>query len=187
MAPKPRSPGDPRYGITRLDYAHSRGWWVRLYEGSRCHSTLFSDGRHGGHVSALVAAKKWRDKTLRAINRRGRVRRKPGRVSSLEHPRNITGVAGVQRNVSNPGSERQCVIWTAVWFSQGKRRSKSFSVLRYGYRGAFLWAAYVRAREIGKEIDLRRLVTPPPPAHLRVWLDHHDCLRKRVNYSTFKE
>jgi hypothetical protein len=176
------------YGITRLDYKRSGGWWVRLYEGTRCHSKLFSDGNHGGLVSARIAAKAWRDKTLRAINKRGRVRGKPGRVPSLEHPRNVSGVAGVQlNNKKDRRTECQCVVWTAIWFADGRRRSKSFSVRRYGYRGAYLWAAYVRARALDQEIDLRRLVTPPPPANLRPWLEHHDCLRKRVDYSSFRD
>lgn len=187
MAPKPRKPSDPMFGITRLDYKRSRGWWVRLYEGTLCHSKLFSDRSHGGRISALIAAKAWRDKTLREIDKRGRARRKPGRVPSLEHPRNTSGVAGVQRHTKDRGTDRQCVVWTAIWFSEGRRRSKSFSVRRYGYRGAYLWAAYVRARALHQKIDLRRLVTPPPPASLRPWLDHHDCLRKRVDYSSFRD
>lgn len=79
----PRHGDHPNLQITRLDYARTHAWWVRIYRkdpklGRVCHSKVFSDGVWGGKAKALIAARQWRDEQLRTLPRTRRVRRRPG-------------------------------------------------------------------------------------------------------------
>lgn len=183
MTPIPRTPDHPDYGITRVDHRYTHGWWVRLYDGEKYHPRLFSDGRHGGRARAHREANRWRDQTLRELQAAGRLLRPGGRRASLSHPRNRTGVAGVQLEIKQKGTPQQTVVWTAIEIRAGRRRTRSFSACRYGYRGAYLWAVYTRAKMLNEEIDLRRLITPPSSPELQQWLAQHGCLRRRVRYN----
>ena len=183
-----RKPGDPLFGITRIDSGGIHCWYVRLYEGQDCHSKTFSDGRYGGKRKALRAAKAWRDEVLAGIEARGVQRRQRGRAPTLFSGRSSSGVDGVKlRHHIDPRGYR-AVSWAAEWHDRPYHRvTRTFSVRKYGYRGAFLWAAYTRAKAIGEEIDLRKLITPPPPDDLRGWLDAYGLLRQRVDYRQFNE
>lgn len=52
--------------ITRCDYGHSHGWFVRIYRtesgASVCHSKYFGDLAHGGTRRALKLAREWKRK-----------------------------------------------------------------------------------------------------------------------------
>ncbi len=54
-----------RTNITRMDYARTKGWWVRLYDGDETLSRMFSDSKYGSKTSALSAAIAFRDEQRR--------------------------------------------------------------------------------------------------------------------------
>ena len=159
---------------------------MRLYERKDYYPKAFSDSVHGGKHKALQAAKAWRDEVLAGIEERGQHRRKRGREPTLFSGRSPSGVDGVKLRHHIDSQGRRAVSWAAEWSDKPfKRTIRTFSVRKYGYRGAFLWAVYYRAKAIGKEVDLRKLVMPPPPAGLREWMDANGLLRKKVDYSKY--
>ena len=173
-----RKQAHPDYGLTRLVDGKYRAWWIRFYERRKIKAQkIFCDFKYGGATRAKIEAIKWRDKTMVGIKRKAPLKR--GRKPSLFHPRNRTGIAGVQF------CDRWCYVgenryrqmrWVALWREAGKFKSKSFSARRYGYRGAYLWAVHERAKRLGVKVNLHRLITPPPPASTRNWLELHKCM-----------
>lgn len=78
-----RKPGDPMFGISRIDRGSTHCWYVRLYEDEDCYPKTFSDSKYGGKRKAQQAAKAWRDEVLAGIEARGGQRRKPGPTPAL--------------------------------------------------------------------------------------------------------
>lgn len=63
-------------------------------------------------------------------------------------------VRGVYRRNARPGQAREC--WTVEWSIDGKRRSNSFSIAKYGEIGAFNKALEVRKQK-EKEIGINKI------------------------------
>ena len=169
------------YGLTRLEHQGKYlAWWVRLYERGKIKAhKVFCDSKYGGTARAKAEAIKWRDKTMADLQREAPL--KCGPKPSLFHSRNRTGIAGVQmRDRWNTVGEYsyRSVSWVALWRENNRWRSKAFSARRYGYRGAYLWAVRERAKRIGVKVNLHRLITPPPRASTRNWLELHKCMER---------
>lgn len=47
-------------GISRIDFQHTHGWFVRVYREGVTHSKLFSDKKYGGKTQALKRAQAYR-------------------------------------------------------------------------------------------------------------------------------
>ena len=173
-----RKQAHPDYGLTRLVDGNYRAWWVRFYEHRKIKAhKIFCDSKYGGHEHAKAAAKKWRDETGVGLKREAPLKR--GRKPSLFHPRNRTGIAGVQfqDRWQYVGEYRYRLMrWVALWREAGKFKSRSFSARKYGYRGAYLWAVRERAQRLDVKLNVHRLITPPPPARSRTWLEINKCL-----------
>ncbi len=78
--------------ISRIDSRNTHGWYVRVnYEGHQ-HRKFFSDLKHGDKLSALVAARRYRDELETKLG-------KPhtDRHVVTRHKRNRSGVIGVRR------------------------------------------------------------------------------------------
>lgn len=148
--------------ITRLDYARTRGWWVRLYKaGQLVASKLFSDGKHGGRRAALQAAQKWRDAQFskHAIPWPIRQRTVAAHSTSIRNVQQIPGVALQHRK---RGANTYSIQWLAVASVRGKQLRKTWSVRKYGYEEAYALAAAFRLRETGQP----RPTCPPAPRWL---------------------
>lgn len=117
--------------VTRMDYARTHGWWVRVYRGvgadKRCHSKHFSDGKHGGKRAALRAARAWRDRTLARLPASTLGNR--GRAVPPGHGY-VRRVLKMARVASHP----VWVTWLRV--EDGRCKSTSYSVELHGERAA---------------------------------------------------
>ncbi len=108
------------------------------------YSKTFAPAAHGGKRAALAAAKQWRDLMLAGLPP----------ITKQEYARqvrssNTSGVPGVMRlnlrQESSRGNWRSYPTWVAVTPKGVRpRKSKSFSILRYGERRAFELACAAR-------------------------------------------
>lgn len=146
------------YGISRIEQREYHSWYARVYRDGGIVPASFSDNKYGGKRKALKAAKAWRDKHLIGMPLRD-VHNGP--TASLKHNSCRTGVAGVQMEIKRENGAISAIVWTAIWRIKNPaakgpgtiRRTRSFSVVKYGYRGAFLWAAYARASKLGVALE----------------------------------
>jgi AP2 domain len=127
------------YAITRLRAAKSAWTWqVQFTRRGKVYSKWFYDGRHGGSKKALAAAIRWRDR---------RIAEQPTLLMREFHCRkrsnNSSGVPGVEftKPKHQPGGS-----WQArIKLTDGRKRTKNFSIRKFGEAEAF--ARAVAARE----------------------------------------
>ena len=132
--------------ITRIDIepseAHpgrhpTHGWQVRARRAGTRLSKFFADARHGGRDGALDAAKTYRDALLDSL---------PDPNATPRKAWSNTGVVGLSvREKAGASGPRQYVQLNWV-DADGKRRTASFSVEKWGLRRA-LWEGCVRLHE----------------------------------------
>ena len=145
---------NPRRNISRIEvYAsqgnHHGGWEVRMQRQGKKYSKFFADGQWGGRRKALREAQQYRDELERRL--------KPYSVKKLaENPsiRNSSGITGVRKEVrtwENDGYEYRYEYWIAQWTDGlGRRRTRSFSIARYGEQEAFNRALAVRRQGVNQ-------------------------------------
>lgn len=143
--------------ISRLDYARSKGWWVRIIlESKPLVAKLFSDNKFGGRTSALRAARAWRDEQL-VIFADQIALSKTGRRVRRSSSRNRTGIIGVVFELHRRKKDR-IAAWRAIWTdATGKSCFKRFSVSALGYREAYLQAVKWRAEITGLPLQVLRV------------------------------
>ena len=151
---RPSRSRELRY-ITRMDYARTRGWWVRFYSGTTLLAgKLFSDGQYGGKRKARVAAQAWRD-----ANESTWV---PPRTETITYVtrnrRNVTGAVGVALRIVPTRKGQARFSWCALWSEEGKQRTRSFGVATYGYQRSYQLALDFRRDRLG----LPRIEKRPP-------------------------
>lgn len=124
--------------ITRIDQESKKthGYYVRVSFRNKQHSKFFSDKKHGGPSSALLAA----------IANRDKVRCKWGMPFTNRHLVSVsnsnTGVVGVRLNEKK---NRYEISWVTP---QGIQKKTSVSILKHGKEEAFARACTLRrARE----------------------------------------
>jgi hypothetical protein len=148
------SPRPQRY-IRRIDnertYTHS--WHVSI----RCRGQIitrhFSDNVCGGKRKALKAAIAFRDATLTQFR---------GTDYALwlrrERSNNTSGIVGVGRYVNRSETTDQTIeypYWQAFWRDlEGKRHSRTFSVLQHGERKARKLAIVARRAAIEEMLGI---------------------------------
>jgi hypothetical protein len=135
---------DPWYAIrTRLG-AKGIVYRVSLRRAGKTVAKLFRARDHGGAREALKAARAWRDQIASELQPETKQA-----FSQRLHAHNTSGHPGVylRRQVARrDGAEYEYLHWQAQTPAGSKPfRSRSFSVDRYGYDGAFQLA--VRARD----------------------------------------
>ncbi len=142
---------NPRRNISRIELTSAGGrqhggWEVRIQRQGRKFNRFFADRRCGGKRGALNRAKQFRDKL------EGRL--KPyttAMLAEFRSRRNTSGVVGVRlgaRTVECDGEIRTYRFWVAQWTNgPGRRKSRSFSIARYGDDDAFEMAQ--AARRVG--------------------------------------
>lgn len=142
---------DPRRNISRVDASPDRttktaGWEVRLQRNRVKHTRFFADSTYGGKLAALREAKLYRDDVESSFT-------KMNVAEKSESPsvRNQSGVVGVRRHQQKDRCGEFVYhywVWVAQWTDgRGRRRTRSFSVQKYGEDEAFRLAC--EAREIG--------------------------------------
>lgn len=85
--------------------------------------------------------------------------------------RNQFGLCGVTIDRSSPARRGLSYYWSAHW-SEGESGQvrRRFSIMDYGYSGAFLNAAYERIRAVGGQPGLDPHNPPEPPEIVAKWM-----------------
>lgn len=123
--------------IARIDQVskHTYGWYVRVRFNRKTHSKLFSDIKHGGRESSLLAAIAWRDQTESSL----------GKLRTDKHivmaSKTKTGVIGVRLNEK---LNRYEVSWST---REGKPGKTTVSILKHGKEKAFQIACEKRQQK----------------------------------------
>jgi hypothetical protein len=135
--------------ITRIDndVNHTHAWVVIVQRNNHCVRQYFSDGVYGGKRKALAAAKVFHTQVLEAVSAyEYHLQRR-----SIVRCNNSSGVSGVGRydQLANPNTGRRTIYWLAYWDDvDGIRKSRKFSVLKYGERAAKKLAITERATRL---------------------------------------
>jgi hypothetical protein len=121
--------------IRRIDHNFFHGWLVHFERAGSVYEDHFND--RGDRQSALWRAITWRDWVEARLPKRRKFQRR--------HVRNNTGVVGVL--LVTQRSRRGTLLTYAVahWTeASGRKRKRSFSVLKYGKREALARAKRIR-------------------------------------------
>lgn len=134
--PRQRAPwGSNKYkNITRIDHPAKRtfGYFVRVRRNGDGRTKFFSDNKYGDRLGSLAAAIEWRDEQYQELGRQGLRKAPPGSPLPV----------GVRR-VTTDGYAR----WVAQWVdAKGKRRTRSFAIVKYGDDRAKTMAIKARLR-----------------------------------------
>jgi len=141
--------------IQRIDDSRRRthAWLVIVQRRSEIVRKWFSDGIYEDKEKALDAAIVYRDILLSGQHEfeyqvfvRSRIRRN-----------NTSGISGVGRyEVINSKTGNRSPFWTAYWADEhGRRRSRKFSVVRYGEKNAKRLATTEREHQLLRVCALR--------------------------------
>lgn len=157
-------PANSMHYIQRIDKRHI-GWKVAFRRKSREWHKYFSDAAYGGKRQALSAAKLWRNEWFAKLSG---IDYKVWR-RELVPPSNTTGIVGVHRGVMRKmsgGKVVDWVNWQAYWRdADGRRKTKSFSVNKYGEEEAKALAKRARQegmKEFARQLKARSIDTANP-------------------------
>lgn len=116
----------------------THGWQVRIRRQGKQHTKFFSDEKSGGRDEALQKALGYRDELLAELPD------PDDPVARSAEVRSKTGVVGLNFSMKDDGSGRQKPYVQLSWLTdEGKRKSASYSVEKWGLRRA-LWNACTR-------------------------------------------
>lgn len=145
---------NPRRNISRIETPSAAnevngGWEVRMQRQRSKYSRFFADSVYGGKLAALREAKSYRDELELTLSKMT-VEQK----SFTPSVRNQSGVVGVRRHRQKDRHgdfEYHYWVWVAQWTDgHGRRRTRSFSVEKYGESEAFRLACEARESGISK-------------------------------------
>jgi len=141
------------------DLSRTHAWFVQVQRRNHIKRKMFSDAIFGGKKEALSAALEYRDALLAA----------PTTPTPAEHNlwhrtivrrNNTSGIPGVGLFKRANGSER----WIAFWTDEnGRKRSRTFSVLTYGHRKAKQLAVAERKRQLERLFQIKSSEQPAQP------------------------
>lgn len=142
------------YAISRIEAKPGVWCWsVHFRRSGKSHYKSFYDLKMGGSKKALDAAIGWRDDRLaktRALGKR--------EFHQLVRTNNQSGVPGVQ--FIQPRRQQQGSWQARLKLPDGKELTRTFSVKRYGYEGAFKRAVKAR-QELLKTIEDKPYLVHP--------------------------
>ena len=138
--------------ITRhdpLDSGGGGGWQVRMRRKGKSFDRFFADAAYGGKRGALQAAKEYREAIDEQHEHYTTVE-----LSKNASIRNTSGIVGVRRveQIDERGDYQYTYYyWVAQWIDgHGKRKTRSFSVSRYGEKRAYKMAMDARKEGVAK-------------------------------------
>ncbi len=142
---KRTNPGKP--GISRYEYDRAKGWYVRYRSEGVPFDKLFHDSAFGGSEAALKKAEAYHSELLELfppLTRKQLAERKTKRTGEI---------AGVRRTRSVVKG-KEYFFWTAGWSPEyKKRKTKSFSIHKYGEEGAKKLAIEARRKGLDQMDD----------------------------------
>ena len=141
-----------RKNITRFTYDNSdfQGWRVAYTRAGEKFVRYFSDKQYGGVKKSLSVAEDHLEELKRVLD-------KIPPQTSLARPTKKGGaVVGVHR-AETPGGKGSSskAAWVASWNEEGKRKTRKFSVAKYGEKRAKQLA--IKAREAADQTNGRDL------------------------------
>ena len=140
---------NPNRNIIRLDRQNGGGFLVRVTRKGKLRSDYFRDADHGGKRKALLAARKFRD-DLEKKHRRYTSKQLAKKLRS----NNTSGEAGVRyvEEVDTRWESQPCYgYWIAQWSpKKGVRKTKRYSVLKYGDDEAYRLAVQARRKGVAE-------------------------------------
>ena len=145
---KPRA----NYGISRIDQPDKKnhGFYVRITHKGKTHQKYFPDKANKGKTKALTLAKEFRDKVLSKLPKA-----KQAAASQKKRKVKSSGMVGVTHVVSKANGKNTYEYWQAAWNDEaGRRRTKKFSISRYGEDKALDLAKKAR-RKAERELKKR--------------------------------
>ena len=142
-----------RKNITRFTYENSdfQGWRVAYTRAGEKFVRYFSDKQYGGVRKSLTAAQDHLEELKKVLE-------KIPPQTSLARPGKKGGsIVGVHR-AESPGGKGSSskATWVASWNEGGKRKTRKFSVAKYGERQAKQMAIKAREEansENGRDLD----------------------------------
>lgn len=159
--------------IIRLDYAKTRGWNVRFFLKGRkgfFKTKLFSDGKFGGKEEALIAAKAWRDEQEVELKIH-RYKRTDAPKAQIVNARNRSLATGIYLQYRKKDGQDHYANWEMVTMINGSVVTKTFSISRHGYQGAWKKALASRIKLTGQPVNATE--PPEPDDRLKVWAKEH--------------
>lgn len=132
--------------LTRLERKTTGGYLLRMMRQGYMYTQFFSDREYGGKRKSVLAARKVRDELESEL--KGYTSKD---IAKRERSNNTSGIVGVRLvEETDPRweSKPKYQYWVAQWSpSKGTRRTKRFSVDKYGYDEAYRLA--LKARKAG--------------------------------------
>lgn len=137
--------------ITRANYFDAKGnpaasgYMVRFQRRGKSYQAYFGDSKYGGQKKALAAARVHRDemepkfRTLTPLER--------AKILTASNTSGTVGVRWVEKTMTKGKKKYNFTFASASWSVGGARKSKSFSVDKYGKDKA--WDLAVKARAAG--------------------------------------
>lgn len=156
MPRNPNKPYEMRY-LTRVDMTKKSGkhglhaWQFRLKRGDINISRFFHDNKLGGKEASLKNAQEFRDeieKLYPPLSNRDKFTK-----ITKKNKSGIVGVHRIEKDYTKPDrpSEYHDSAWAATWIEEsGKRKSKRFSIKKYGESEALRMAITERRQAIDK-------------------------------------
>jgi hypothetical protein len=132
--------------ITRIDRSTGGGYLVRVTRRGKLYREYFRDDAHDGKKKALIAARKHRDQL--ETSKTGFTRQQIAKKDRANNTSGVTGVRLVEETDFRWDSKPVYRYWVAQWSpKKGVRRTRRFSIDKYGYDEAYRLA--VKARNAG--------------------------------------
>jgi len=134
-------------------------WRVNIHRGEKCHRRVFNAARHGGAEAALVAAKAWRDETVKALLA------SPAPTDGVRlRSNNTSGATGVKLTsvrCLRDGRWAEELTWNAFVIHGKQTITRSFPCARHGNEKAFELAVQARQQLLECLPGFRLPLTPP--------------------------
>lgn len=143
---------NPRRNISRIELLSAQGhrlsgWEVRIQRQGKKYCKFFSDNQWNGNRGALNAAKKYRDELESQL--RPYTTKKLAETPSVRNTSGIVGVRRTWQTIVNKDYEFTYEFWVAQWIDGlGRRKTRSYSIAKYGEEGAFQLALAARRKGV---------------------------------------
>ena len=136
----------PNRNITRIERLSTGGWLVRVMRRGKLHKEYFSDDEYGKR-KGLVAAREYRDDLEDEL--KGFTAKQLARKHRSNNTSGYPGVRLVEEIDPRWPSQPSYEYWIAQWSpKKGTRKTRRFSVLKYGHEKAFKLAIQARKKGV---------------------------------------
>ncbi len=142
-------------GISRIDQPekHTFGWYVRVRYKGKTRSKFFSDRKYGDKAKAFMKAKSFYKSEMKKIMGKiagEPVNKIPESILVTKHKDNNTGIVGIQKIKRKRKTGGFYKAYRVTWLDGQKRKTRFFSIEKFGDKEAFKLA-----RKFKKDVMLK--------------------------------